>query len=375
MKRVVILLIVFFIILAGSFIYKSTSKPSQSSVQKTPVTTRVTEDIPATSIIATNLEVPWALAFLPDGDLLVTERAGRVKLIDTSIYSTSEVEKTAKTIMNLDDVLPYGEGGLHGIALHPEFLKNSFIYLYYTYSGEGNNTRNRVARYIYKNETFTDKRIIVDNIPGAIFHDGGRIRFGPDNNLYITTGDAREPSLAQDQNSLAGKILRVTGDGKPVAGNPFNNLVYSYGHRNPQGIAWDQNNELWSTEHGQNAHDELNKIEIRKNYGWPEIEGKQTADGMVPPHLESGFATWAPAGLAYLNGSLYFAGLRGQSLYQVDITDQLQLKEYFKSTYGRIREVIAGPDGMLYITTSNRDGRGNPASDDDKIIRVNPKKL
>lgn len=368
MKRAVISLIVLFIILVGSYIYKSISKPTRTSVQKTPIATQTTEDIPVTSVIATNLEVPWALAFLPDGDLLVTERAGRVKRID-------KMGGEVKTIATINEVYQYGEGGLHGIVLHPKFAENNYLYVYYTYAGNGNQTMNRVVRYTFEGNTLKNPQTIVDAIPGAIFHDGGRIKFGPDNNLYITTGDAREPSLAQDQDSLAGKILRVTDEGKPVTGNPYNNLIYSYGHRNPQGIAWGQNGQLWATEHGNRAHDELNTIEIGKNYGWPEIEGKETADGMLPPRLESGFATWAPSGLAHLNGSLYFAGLRGQALYHVKLNNQLQLQEHFKGAYGRIREVIVGPDGMLYITTSNRDGRGNPASGDDKIIRINPEKL
>lgn len=368
MKRVVIPLIVLFIILAGSYIYKSTSKPTRSSVQKTPIATQTTEEIPVTSVIATNLEVPWALAFLQDGDLLVTERAGRVKRID-------KMGGEVKTIATINEVYQYGEGGLHGIVLHPKFAENNYLYVYYTYAGNGNRTMNRVVRYTFEGDTLKNPQTIVDAIPGAIFHDGGRIKFGPDNNLYITTGDAREPSLAQDQDSLAGKILRATDEGKPATGNPFNNFIYSYGHRNPQGIAWDQDGQLWATEHGNRAHDELNTIEIGKNYGWPEIEGKETADSMLPPRLESGFATWAPAGLAHLNGSLYFAGLRGQALYQVTLNNQLQLQEHLKGGYGRIREVIVGPDGMLYITTSNRDGRGNPASGDDKIIRINPEKL
>ena len=203
-----------------------------------------------------------------------------------------------------------------------------------------------------------EDKIIVDRIPGAPNHDGGRIKFGPDNFLYITTGDAQEPSLAQDRNSLAGKILRVTRDGDPVPDNLFGTRIYSYGHRNPQGITWDNQGRLWETEHGSSATDELNLITPGKNYGWPEIRGDQTRAGMVSPVIQSGSQTWAPGGVAFLNGSIFFAGLRGSALYEYKINEK-RLVEHFKNEYGRLRDVVVGPDNMLYVTTSNRDGRGN----------------
>lgn len=333
------------------------------TTQQTPTTT-----IPQTTTIATGLEVPWSIAFLPDDDMLVTERIGRIQRIDKNGNKT--------LIATLPEVKQIGESGLHGIVLDPNFAKNNFLYVYYTYSATGNETKNRVVRYTFANNKVTSPTIIVDAIPGALFHDGGRVKFGPDNFLYISTGDAQQPSLAQTKSSLAGKILRVTTDGKPAPGNPFGDRIYSYGHRNPQGITWDNTGQLWETEHGNSATDEVNRIEKGNNYGWPTITGTTTQQGMVTPVLQSGSNTWAPGDIAYLDGSLYFVGLRGQALFQIDLSkNPLNIQEHFKGKFGRIREITVGPDNMLYITTSNRDGRGIPGLDDDKIIRINPKAL
>ncbi|OGE14048.1 glucose sorbosone dehydrogenase [Candidatus Curtissbacteria bacterium RIFCSPLOWO2_12_FULL_38_9] len=327
------------------------------------------ENIPLLSTVASNLEIPWALAFLPNGSLMFTERKGNVWLIDTdgNLSNKPVAQINVKTI---------GESGLHGIAIHPNFNQNQFIYLYYTYEGEGDETRNRVSRFTLENNRLTDETFIVNGIPGAIFHDGGRIKFGPDGFLYIATGDAREPSLSQNTNSLAGKILRVTDNGSPVPDNPFSNLVYSYGHRNPQGLTWDSQGRLWENEHGQSATDELNLIEAGANYGWPTIRGDETQQGLKSPIIHSGSDTWAPSGNAYLNGSIFFVGLRGQALYEAKIENgEATLVEHLKGQLGRMREVVVGPDNMLYITTSNRDGRGIPTSEDDRLIRVNPSKF
>ncbi len=328
-----------------------------------------------TSIIAEGLDTPWAIAFLPDGGMLVTERPGSVRLIDKNKKLQS------KPVAQLSQVKEIGEGGLLGMVIHPNFSSNKYVYFYYTFSNSDEDTFNRVIRMKYENNKLSNEEIIVDNIPGNLNHNGGRIKFGPDKNLYITTGDAQDPSHAQDKSSLAGKILRVTDTGKPVSSNPFNNLTYSYGHRNPQGIAWNKEGELWATEHGrsgiQSGLDELNFIEVGKNYGWPEIQGDQERAGMVKPVANSGpNITWAPAGAAFIGDSLFFAGLRGKTLYEAVINGKdITIREHFKGKFGRIREVIVGPDGMLYISTSNRDGRGKPSPNDDRIIRVNPKKL
>lgn len=359
-------LVVFAIILTW---YKGSSKSETSSSSNTP--SPISSVIPQAGkieVFVKNLDVPWALTFLPDdGSILITQRGGEVLLLDR------EGGTNPKEIAKID-VRQNGESGLHGLAIHPKYPEKPFIYLYYTYSSNGNIALNRVSRFNFDGESLKDEQVIVDKIPGAIFHDGGRIKFGVDEYLYITTGDAQNPSLAQDKNSLAGKILRVTDEGRSVEGNPFGNLVYSYGHRNPQGITWDDKNNLWATEHGQSATDELNLIEAGNNYGWPAIRGDQKAEGMIEPKLHSGSQTWAPAGAAFFEGSIFFGGLRGQALYQIKL-GQLELVEHFKGEVGRIRDVVLGPDNILYITSSNKDGRGTPSAEDDKIFRVNPKKL
>lgn len=316
-------------------------------------------------VVAENLQIPWEVAFLPDGDMLVTERPGTLKRIgrDQRQYT-------------IDGVRHKGEGGLLGLALHPKFSENHFIYLYLT-TASGAGLTNRVERYRYENDNLTDRKVIIENIPGAANHDGGRIAFGPDGYLYITTGDAQNSDLAQDKNSLAGKILRLADDGSIPADNPFGNAVYSYGHRNPQGLAWDDRRALWATEHGRSGVlsglDELNLIEKGKNYGWPTIQGDETREGMETPVLHSGpSTTWAPAGLAFKDGSLYFGGLRGESIYRAKITGgrQIELARLYQGQFGRVRAATIGPDGDLYITTSNTDGRGNPQPADDKVIRI-----
>lgn len=325
---------------------------------------------PRLTIIAENLEVPWALVFLPDRSILFTERPSRVRFIDNknNLY--------AIPVATIDDVLNEGEGGLLGITIDPNFSQNHFVYLYYTYANNNDLTLNRVIKAKFENNRLSDFSTIVYAIPGNLFHNGGRIKFGPDGFLYITTGDSQNPSLAQNKDSLAGKILRVDYDGKPTPGNPFDNEVWSYGHRNPQGITWDDSERLWETEHGASTLDEINIIHKGTNYGWPTITGNETQDNMEIPILNSSSDTWAPSGTAYLNHSIFFTGLRGQALYEAVIQDtHVTLKEHLKGEVGRIREVIVGPDKLLYITTSNRDGRGIPDGTDDKIIRVNPSKL
>ena len=352
------------------------------------------EDIPRISVVAQGLEVPWALVFLPEGGMLVTERKGSVRFI------SKEGELQTEPILTIPAVRQIGEGGLHGITLHPsyaeasegkpDFQGNRCVYLYYTYAGSRNETLNRVVRYKYDGDKLFDEEIIVDAIPGAVNHNGGRIKFGPDGYLYIATGDAQTPSLSQDTNSLAGKILRVTDEGDPAPGNPFDfaqdkpfdKRVYSYGHRNPQGIAWDTQRNLWATEHGPSGvwpnccQDEFNLIEGGANYGWPNSVGDRVLEGTNAPVLHSGREIWAPAGLAYINGKFYFSGLRGAALYEVEIVNgSPAIKTHFKNELGRLREVLAGSDEMLYVTTSNRDGRGIAKEGDDKILRINLQKL
>lgn len=318
-------------------------------------------------VIAENLNIPWDLEFINNNTFLVTERSGLIKL-----YQDNELKKE----IPVADVNEIGEGGLLGLALHPNFNENNFLYLYKT-TKLGNQNINVVERYIFKDESLTEKRLIVNNIPGAFTHNGGRIAFGPDNYLYITTGDAQNTSLSQNRNSLAGKILRVSDEGAIPNDNPFNSAVYSYGHRNPQGIAWDNNGNLWSTEHGPTGHDELNLIKAGLNYGWPIIKGDEDNNNMQMPVIHSGKNTWAPSGMTILENKIYFAGLRGNAIFEAEIDEDKNnatlVKAHLRSDYGRIRFVRLGPDGYLYFGTNNRDGRGQPEDGDDKIIRLDPK--
>lgn len=348
-----------------------TVPPADNSSEATPPTeTAIPEETPLATSVARQLEIPWALDFLPDGSIILTERPGRIRLLDTQQGLLPE------PLLTINEVVHRGESGLLGIAVHPAFSDNGFVYIYYTYQ-DGENLANKVVRFRLDGNKLSGETVIIDSLPAATIHNGGRLKFGTDGYLYITTGDAANPDSAQNRESLAGKILRVNDDGTIPADNPFpGSPVYSFGHRNPQGLAWDNQGRLWETEHGSSATDELNLIEPGGNYGWPVIRENETAAGMISPVIQSGGDTWAPSGMAYLDGSLYFAGLRGQSLYRV-VTDgeSARLERHLNGNFGRLRDVVTGPDSMLYILTSNYDGRGFATADDDQIIRINPGSL
>jgi len=287
------------------------------------------------------------------------------------------------------DVAASGEAGLLGLALDPQFAQNGFAYVAYTYRTGSGQMQNRLVRL--REDQVARKgildKVLIDGVRGNVNHDGGRVKFGPDGKLYWTMGEAQNTRLAQDITSLNGKVLRLNPDGSIPADNPFpNSYIYTYGHRNPQGLAWQPGtNRLYETEHGPSGEkgccqDEVNLLDSGKNYGWPVISGDEPHEGMVTPVLQSGSNTWAPSGATFVThgpwaGSLLFTGLRGEALYRVtfDRTDPrkvLNFERLFSRQFGRLRDIVEGPDGVLYVLTNNRDGRGSPTADDDRVLRV-----
>jgi len=325
--------------------------------------------------VAENLDIPWSIVWDPDGTIFFTERNGNVRIIQDGIVSE-------KPILSLD--VGGFEGGLLGIALDPNYSENHYIYLFYTYNNFFS-TENKVVRYVESNLTLSEDKVLIDKIPGGPNHDGGRIQFGPDGKLYITTGDAGNAGLAQDKNSVAGKILRINSDGSIPEDNPFSGSpIYSYGHRNPQGLDWDESGNLVATEHGPRQHDEINVIVPGANYGWPDIIGSETMEGLVTPIMNTGDDTWAPSGAEFYDGNkipqwtgkFFVATLRGNHLHMIDFDLEknkvLSHQKLFAGDFGRLRDVATGPDGYLYFLTSNRDGRGSPEINDDRILRIVP---
>jgi glucose/arabinose dehydrogenase len=321
--------------------------------------------IGAPTDVATGLEVPWGLTFLPDGRALVGERpSGAVSVIS--------VDGGAQPIGTVPGVADDGEGGLLGVVASPIFSSDRLVYAYVT-----TNTDNRVLRLRMTNDRLVGARPVLTGIPKNSFHDGGRLLFGPDGMLYVTTGDAGDPEQAQNLESLSGKILRITADGEVPDDNPFaGSPVWSYGHRNVQGLAFDDGGRLWATEFGSSAFDELNLIEPGGNYGWPEVEGAggdtSASQGFIDPQVTWPTSDASPSGLAWQDGVLYMGALRGERLWEVPVTGDAahEPTSALEGELGRIRTVMVAPDGALWLTTSNTDGRGSPRGGDDRVVQV-----
>jgi glucose/arabinose dehydrogenase len=332
-----------------------------------------------------NLEVVWSIVWAPDGRMIFTERPGRVRVFENG-------KLRPQPLFTVPDVQPGGESGLMSVALHPQFASNPFVYLSYAYNSGG--TLVRVVRYRDTPNGFTDRKVIIENIPAAQFHAGCRLRFGPDGKLYITTGDATDRELAQKLDSIAGKILRLNDDGTVPSDNPFVGKpnarpeIWAYGSRNAQGIDFQPGtNLLFETEHGPSGFDgpgggdEVNIIERGKNYGWPVIHHRATQAGMESPLLEYTPACAPASGMFYrgsalpqFTGNFFFGCLRGERIIRVKLKGRTVVSQenLLEGKYGRIRDIAEGPDGLIYFSTSNRDGRGRPAPDDDRIMRIAP---
>jgi glucose/arabinose dehydrogenase len=331
----------------------------------------------AVEVIATNLEITWALAFAPDGRLFFTERPGRVRVMQGG-------QVLATPALTLSDVAASGEGGLLGLALHPDFATNHFVYLAYDARLAGGGRETRLVRYRESGNTLAEPAVLLDGVNAADIHDGARLKFGPDRKLYMTMGDTADPPTAQDLGRLTGKILRFNDDGTVPADNPFpGSPIYSYGHRNPQGLDWQPGtNQLWNAEHGPTGNDEINRTVAGHNYGWPVIEGDQTRAGMDAPVLfftpsiaPSGASFYTGTAIAGFRHNLFVAALGQQLLLRVrfdanDPTKVIAQERLMQGKFGRLRDVITGPDGALYVCTSNRDGRNTPVAADDRIIKI-----
>jgi quinoprotein glucose dehydrogenase len=343
------------------------------------------------------LEVPWSFVFLPDGRALIAERPGRIRLVRNGRLVEKPYAALASTDVApgiagmLTKLFVGGEGGLMGLAIHPQFPNPPYVYAMHTYQGPGG-IGNRVIRLVDEGTSARFDRVVVDGIPGGSLHDGGRIAFGPDGMLYVTTGDIFDSDHAQDLKSLGGKVLRVTPDGQVPADNPFpGSPIWSYGHRNPQGLAWHpETGDLFAAEHGPSsefglrAHDEVNVIRKGGNYGWPKAVGAPGVKGLVDPIVAWKDIAVPPAGIAFWRGDLFVAALGSGSLIRVGVRRAgagyrvASIERWFAegpraSVLGRIRAVGVGPDGKLYFATSNRDGRGSPRAGDDTIYRLEPR--
>ncbi len=318
-------------------------------------------DFTRPSQAASGLSVPWGLAFLPDGTALVGER-GTARLLRVRAGEAPQVVGTVPGVSS------GGEAGLLGLAVSPTYAQDRYVYAYFSAASD-----NRIVRF--RLDALREQQVVLSGIARANIHNGGRIAFGPDGMLYAGVGDAANTSTSQNRQSLNGKILRMTPTGGVPADNPFGNHVYSYGHRNVQGLAWDDEGNLYATEFGQSTFDEVNRIVAGGNYGWPVVEGTGTNPAYRNPLVVWRPSEASPSGAAYANGHLFAAALRGSRLWAVPLTPGggagTPVAE-LRGTYGRLRSVALGPDGWLWVTTSNRDGSGSPGAADDRILRFPP---
>ncbi|WP_323708653.1 PQQ-dependent sugar dehydrogenase [Mammaliicoccus sciuri] len=314
--------------------------------------------------VAQGLDIPWSIA-RSDYVFYLSERPGKIIKIDGN-------KKTEQQVDLDKEFSTAAEAGLLGFVLAPDFKDSKEAYAYYTY--EDNNQFNRIVKLKLENDTWKEDEVLIDKIPSGQYHHGGRLKIGPDDKLYATTGDASDEQNAQDKDTLGGKILRINLDGSKPKDNPISNsYVYSYGHRNPQGIVWTPDGQMYASEHGNQANDEINEIKEGQNYGWPVIEGNEENDNMETPIFTSGSDdTWAPSGIAFKDGIIYSAALRGEGIMKFDVEKDEMKKVATK--YGRIRDVYIVNDD-LYFVSNNTDGRGNPSQNDDKMYKVSLSQL
>jgi glucose/arabinose dehydrogenase len=358
-EGLVLLTSVLAVVACGSSGDRPPAATASPTARATETATATATQAPARRTIATGLSVPWGIAFLPDGDALVAERTtGRILRIAAG-------GGKPRALMRVRGVSAEGEGGLLGLAVSPRYASDRYVYAYFTSSSD-----NRIVRFRLGGKV----RTVLTGLQKAGIHDGGRIAFGPDGKLYAGVGDAANSANAQDRGSLNGKILRMNPDGSVPSGNPFGSLVWTWGHRNVQGLAWDRSGRLWASEFGQNARDEVNLIRRGRNYGWPEVEGTGSTQG---GRFTNPLVTWAtseasPSGVAIIGPHLYVAALRGECVWRIPLRGASLGKpvRMLAGRYGRIRSVVAAPDGTLWVATSNRDGRGSPRSGDDRIVAI-----